>query len=56
MTHVISCYLKFNIFNNRLFLGFIPHDQEEFMNSMKQLVETHKKEQNVKQKMVRKLN
>ncbi|XP_027205076.2 uncharacterized protein LOC113798707 [Dermatophagoides pteronyssinus] len=48
----IRIIIVFYLPDKKLFLGFIPHDQEEFMNSMKQLVETHKKEQNVKQKMI----
>jgi len=30
-------------------VGFIPHNQDEFMTSMKELIESHKKEQQVKQ-------
>lgn len=41
-----------NVFLSRLFVGFIPHNQDEFLSSMKEMVETAKKEQHVKQKMV----
>lgn len=37
----------------RLYMGFIPHDQEEFFKAMRQMIENHKKEQAAKQqKMV----
>ena len=37
----------------RFFVGFIPHNQDEFMTSMKEIIETHKKEQQVKQQQVK---
>lgn len=39
----------------RIFSGFVPIHQEEFMSSMKEMIESHKKEQQLKhqqQKMV----
>lgn len=38
--------------DKRLFMGFIPNDQEGFFTAMKQMIEQHKKEQQSKQKMV----
>jgi hypothetical protein len=37
-------------------MGFVPHDQEDFFKAMREMIETHKKEQQAKQqqqKMVR---
>jgi hypothetical protein len=39
-------------------MGFVPHDQEDFFKAMREMIETHKKEQQAKQqqqKMVRNL-
>lgn len=38
--------------DKRLFMGFIPNDQDGFFTAMKQMIEQHKKEQANKQKMV----
>lgn len=38
--------------DKRLFMGFIPNDQEGFFAAMKHMIEQHKKEQQTKQKIM----
>ncbi|CAG2108167.1 unnamed protein product, partial [Medioppia subpectinata] len=35
--------------DKRMYMGFVPHDQEEFFKAMREIIETHKKEQQAKQ-------
>lgn len=32
-----------------MYMGFVPHDQDEFFRAMREIIETHKKEQLAKQ-------